>query len=60
VTLGRDLAEAEEMAALAMATRVRTAVGLQARAAPAFRYLKISFRTDTPAKWCRRARWPRA
>ena len=38
--LGRDLAEANEMAALAVAHRLRTAVGLQARAAPAFRYLK--------------------
>lgn len=38
--LGRHLAEAEEMAALAAAGGVRTAVGLQARAAPAFRYLQ--------------------
>jgi predicted dehydrogenase len=38
--LGRDLAEASEMATLAAADRIRTAVGLQARAAPAFRYLK--------------------
>jgi predicted dehydrogenase len=38
--LGRDLAEANEMAALAAAHRLRTAVGLQARAAPAFRYVK--------------------
>jgi predicted dehydrogenase len=38
--LGRNLLEAEEMAALASAAGVRTAVGLQARAAPAFRYLK--------------------
>ena len=38
--LGRDLAEANEMAALAAAHRLRTAVGLQARAAPAFRYLR--------------------
>jgi predicted dehydrogenase len=38
--LGRDLAEANEMAKLAAAHRLRTAVGLQARAAPAFRYLK--------------------
>ncbi len=38
--LGRDLAEAEGMAALATAESVRTAVGLQARAAPAFRYLR--------------------
>jgi predicted dehydrogenase len=38
--LGRDLAEAEEMAALAASGGLRTAVGLQARSAPAFRYLK--------------------
>jgi predicted dehydrogenase len=38
--LGRNLAEAEEMAALAAAGRVCTAVGLQARAAPAFHYLQ--------------------
>jgi predicted dehydrogenase len=38
--LGRNLAEAEEMAALAAGRGLRTAVGLQARAAPAFRYLR--------------------
>jgi predicted dehydrogenase len=38
--LGRNLAEAEEMAALAAGRGVRTAIGLQARAAPTFRYLK--------------------
>jgi predicted dehydrogenase len=38
--LGRNLPEAEQMASLAVAHQVRTAVGLQARAAPAFRYLQ--------------------
>ena len=38
--LGRNLAEAEEMAALAAGRGLHTAVGLQARAAPAFRYLR--------------------
>jgi predicted dehydrogenase len=37
--LGRNLAEAEYMAALAAARGVRTAIGLQARSAPVFRYL---------------------
>jgi predicted dehydrogenase len=37
--LGRDVAEAEEMAAAAERLGARTAVGLQARSAPAFRYL---------------------
>lgn len=38
--LGRNLAEAEEMAALAASRGLHTAVGLQARAAPTFRYLQ--------------------
>ena len=38
--LGRNLAEAEKMADLAADRGVHTAVGLQARAAPTFRYLK--------------------
>ncbi len=38
--LGRNLAEAEEMDALAAGRGLRTTVGLQARAAPAFRYLQ--------------------
>lgn len=38
--LGRNLAEAEEMAALAAGRGLDTAVGLQARAAPAFHYLR--------------------
>jgi predicted dehydrogenase len=38
--LGRNLAEAEEMAGLAADRGLHTAVGLQARAAPAFRYLR--------------------
>jgi predicted dehydrogenase len=37
--LGRNLAEAQEMAALASDRELRTAIGLQARAAPTFRYL---------------------
>ncbi|GAA1676176.1 Gfo/Idh/MocA family protein [Streptomyces yatensis] len=38
--LGTDLAQAEELAALAEAKGVRTAVGLQARSAPPVRYLR--------------------
>ncbi|MEU8870321.1 Gfo/Idh/MocA family oxidoreductase [Streptomyces javensis] len=38
--LGTDLAQAEELAALADARGVRTAVGLQARSAPPLRYLR--------------------
>lgn len=38
--LGNGLAEAEQMAALAHAKGVRGAVGMQARSAPIFRYLK--------------------
>ncbi|MGW3986560.1 Gfo/Idh/MocA family protein [Streptomyces sp. NPDC004830] len=38
--LGNGLAEAEELAGLAAATGVRTAVGLQARSAPVVRYLR--------------------
>jgi predicted dehydrogenase len=38
--LGVDLAEAEQLATLAEATGVRTAVGLQARSAPLIRYLR--------------------
>ncbi|WP_167476698.1 Gfo/Idh/MocA family protein [Nocardia arthritidis] len=38
--LGVDLAEAEEIAADAAATGVRTFIGLQARSAPAVRYLR--------------------
>lgn len=38
--LGTDLAQAEELAALAKAKGVRTAVGLQARSAPPVRYLR--------------------
>jgi predicted dehydrogenase len=38
--LGRNVAEAEKMAALAVETGSRTAIGLQARSAPAFRYLR--------------------
>jgi hypothetical protein len=38
--LGRNLTEAQEMATLAGARGMRTAVGLQARAAPAFCYLR--------------------
>jgi predicted dehydrogenase len=37
--LGRNLAEAEELVALAARAGVRTAIGLQARSAPTFRYL---------------------
>lgn len=38
--LGRNLTEAKEMAGLAAARGLRTAVGLQARSAPTFRYLQ--------------------
>lgn len=38
--LGRDLAEAEAMAALARAAGARTAVGLQARSSPTIRYVR--------------------
>jgi predicted dehydrogenase len=38
--LGRDLAEAEEMAGVASSSNLPTIVGLQARSAPAFRYLR--------------------
>ncbi len=38
--LGRNLGEAEEMAALAADRGLHTAVGLQARAAPTFHYLQ--------------------
>ncbi|MBP8538602.1 Gfo/Idh/MocA family protein [Streptomyces sp. MK37H] len=38
--LGTDLAQAEELVALADARGVRTAVGLQARSAPPLRYLR--------------------
>ena len=38
--LAMDLAEAEELAALASDRRVRTAVGLQGRSAPVVRYLR--------------------
>ncbi|MBM7115379.1 Gfo/Idh/MocA family protein [Archangium primigenium] len=38
--LGKDLAEAEQLAALARERGVRTIVGLQARAAPAVRYVR--------------------
>lgn len=38
--LGRDLAEAQEMADVASSGNLRTMVGLQARSAPAFRYLR--------------------
>ncbi|HEX6402137.1 MAG TPA: Gfo/Idh/MocA family oxidoreductase [Pseudonocardiaceae bacterium] len=38
--LGNGLAEAEELAALARSQGVRTVVGLQARSAPAVRYLR--------------------
>jgi predicted dehydrogenase len=38
--LGRGLAEAEEMARVASSRQLRTVVGLQARSAPAFRYLR--------------------
>lgn len=38
--LGADLAQAEELAALAETKGVRTAVGLQARSAPPLRYLR--------------------
>jgi predicted dehydrogenase len=38
--LGNGLGEAEELATLARRMKVRTAIGLQARAAPAVRYLR--------------------
>lgn len=38
--LGQGLTEAREMAALAEAQQLRTAVGLRARSAPAVRYLR--------------------
>jgi predicted dehydrogenase len=38
--LGRDLAEAQEIADAASSRNLRTAVGLQARSAPTFRYLR--------------------
>ncbi len=39
--LGRTLAEAEEMAALAKSMGVKTVVGLQARQAPSIRKVRI-------------------